>query len=101
MSTPSFDEFVSAAMSSFVLTVPGAPPVEAVLTEVSDRRVMGDTENFSIVFTGPSDSLFEQGVVEMTHGSIGSFELFLVPIGRTAESITYEAVFNRLVEQAV
>ncbi len=101
MSTPSFDQFVSAVTSSFVMTVPSAPPVEVVLTEVSDRRVIGDTENFSIVFAGPSDSPFEQGVVELTHGSIGSFEVFLVPIGRTAESISYEAVFNRFVEQAV
>ena len=72
-----------------------------VLAEVSDRQVVGDTESFSIVFSGPNHTPYEQGVVELSHESIGTFEVFLVPVQRTAESISYEAVFNRFVEQGV
>lgn len=96
---PSFDEFAAAAQSLFVAGGQSGDSVELVLTEVSDRRVIGDTEGFSIVFSGPSESPFEQGVVEMTHGSIGSFELFIVPISRDKKSTCYEAVFNRFVKQ--
>ncbi len=39
-----------------------------------------------------------QGTFDLEHDQIGSFALFLVPIGPDAEGMRYEAVFNRFVK---
>jgi hypothetical protein len=55
----------------------------------SDRR-----QPFSIVFRGPRNLLLPQRIYRMAHAEIGSFELFLVPIGPDEKGLQYEAVFN-------
>ena len=49
---------------------------------------------FSIVFRGPGDVLLPQRIYRMEHAEIGSFELFLVPIGPDEKGLRYEAVFT-------
>ena len=49
---------------------------------------------FSIVFRGPGDVLFPQRIYRMEHDKIGSFELFLVPIGPDEKGLRYEAIFT-------
>ena len=49
---------------------------------------------FSIVFRGPKDKTLAQGTFRMEHDAIGSFDLFLVPIGEDQDGRQYEAVFN-------
>ena len=49
---------------------------------------------FSIVFRGPKDKALGQGTFRMEHDEIGSFDLFLVPIGEDQSGRQYEAVFN-------
>lgn len=54
-------------------------------------------ERFSLLFHGPEQPLLPQGLYQLGHASLGRFTLFLVPIGREAGIVRYEAVFNRLV----
>ena len=96
---PFYDELASAAQSLFAARGPSGDSVELLLTEVSDRRLVADTESFSIVFTGPPHNLLPQGLIELSNEALGSFELFIVPISRDTKSTCYEAVFNRLVNQ--
>ena len=49
---------------------------------------------FSILFRGPKDRALAQGTFRMEHDEIGSFDLFLVPIGEDQDGRQYEAVFN-------
>lgn len=49
---------------------------------------------FSIVFRGPGDILLPQRIYRMEHDQIGSFELFIVPIGPDEEGFRYEAIFT-------
>ena len=49
---------------------------------------------FSIVFRGPGDVLLPQRIYRTEHAQIGSFELFLVPIGPDEKGLRYEAVFT-------
>lgn len=68
-----------------------------VLTEAVERPSRGGREGrapFSLVFTGPGDIVVEQGTLWMSHPNIGTLPIFLVPIGETADSRRYEAVFN-------
>lgn len=49
---------------------------------------------FSIVFRGPTGIPLPQRTYRVEHSEIGSFRLFLVPIGPDEEGLLYEAVFN-------
>ena len=49
---------------------------------------------FSIEFKGPRDKALAQGTVQVEHDEMGTFDLFLVPVGEDQEGRQYEAVFN-------
>jgi pimeloyl-ACP methyl ester carboxylesterase len=49
---------------------------------------------FSLVFRGPGDALLPQRIYAMEHDRIGSFDLFLVPIGPDEKGLRYEAIFT-------
>ncbi|TMD98317.1 MAG: hypothetical protein E6I76_04685 [Chloroflexi bacterium] len=53
-------------------------------------------EGFALLFTGPSKQGFAQGTYTLDHANLGSFPLFLVPVGPVGSSTSYEAVINRL-----
>jgi pimeloyl-ACP methyl ester carboxylesterase len=54
----------------------------------------GRRRPFSIVFRGPGDVLLPQRIYPMEHDRIGSFDLFLVPIGPDEKGLRYEAIFT-------
>jgi hypothetical protein len=49
---------------------------------------------FSIVLRGPSEPVIAQRIFALTHVSLGTLDLFLVPIGPDEQGMRYEAVFN-------
>ena len=53
-------------------------------------------EGFSLLLTGPSKNSFPQGTYTIDHSKLGSFALFLVPVGPKGSTTSYEAVINRL-----
>jgi hypothetical protein len=68
------------------------------LTPLSGRRSAAATgrECFAAVFVGPESKSLRQETYTVNHGSLGKFEMFVVPIGNHREGRYYEAVFNRL-----
>jgi hypothetical protein len=77
--------------------------VRLVLVEVSDPAVLGGPglgghpECFSASFLGPAAGL-RQGTHVVTNAGMGSFPLFLVPVGRPDDGVQlYEASFNCVV----
>lgn len=50
-------------------------------------------QQFSLLFRGPAEPQLPQGTYAVTHDAIGEQHLFLVPIGRDAEGVRYEAAF--------
>ncbi len=49
---------------------------------------------FSLFLRGPATPSLGQGVYALTHPRHGELELFLTPIGRDADGLRYEIVFN-------
>lgn len=50
---------------------------------------------FSIILTAKDKQCyFPQGIYTVEWDELGTFELFLVPIGPTAEGMNYQAVFG-------
>src|SRR5215216_3899069 len=71
--------------------------VELELVEAVNRGSNAKQERFAILFRGPMEVAVVQGTYKVTHDRLGSFDLFLVPIGVNEGGREYEAVFNRLV----
>jgi len=80
------------AVQLILVTVTQAPDQVAR----SGGAASAKTETFSLVFRGPSQPALRQNIYTLEHDQLSRFDLFLVPIGRTADDCEYEAVFNRL-----
>ncbi len=50
-------------------------------------------EPFSLLFHGPSDRMLEQGTYTLDHPHLGAPAIFVVPLARTAQRATYQAIF--------
>lgn len=50
-------------------------------------------EPFTLTFKGPVEPILAQQIVPLRHGSLGTLEIFVVPVGRDADAASYEAVF--------
>jgi hypothetical protein len=93
------DAFASRVNSRFRLIVGPEAVMEMDLIEFTSGSKSSHHEAFSIVFRAPVDAPLEQRIYRLEHESMGAFELFLVPIGKSPEGVRYEAVFNRVIDQ--
>ena len=90
--------FIENLNTPFALQHPQWGSVTLQLVGVSDLRVTARQRMFSLVFRGPLDQPLQQGLHPLTHASMGTESLFLVPIAREEDGFRYEAVFNNLVQ---
>jgi hypothetical protein len=67
--------------------------VEATLLPQYDYRGK-ERDSFSLVFHSSSQTVVPQAMYTIENASMGRTELFLVPIGRDPEGISYQAIFN-------
>jgi hypothetical protein len=75
------------------------------LLEVSDlerakreRGLVGADDAFALTFSGPDGQPLKQGVHTLRHPRLGSFALFLVPVGPPGGDMRYEVVVDRTVK---
>jgi len=96
------DTFAPLVGQAFHLHVEGREPLGMTLETVSEIPVAGwraeevaaHRQPFSLLFLGPPNVVLPQAIYRFEHDGIGTFEMFIVPIGRTAEGVSYEAVFS-------
>jgi hypothetical protein len=73
------------------------PTVELELTAVEEYAPNPGAdreEPFSLFFLGPQEPVLPQAIYRFEHDTLGSLEIFVVPIGRDDSGTSYEAVFN-------
>lgn len=82
---------------TFIVDFEGGPTVELVLTEIKSRENLDteETENFSLLFSGPEELPMEQGTFILQHTKLGSPGIFLVPVKQEQGRIFYEAAYCR------
>jgi hypothetical protein len=85
-------DFAPRRNEPFQLIPEHASPLEVELVDVAASDEAGGRP-FSVVFKGPPEPLLPQRIYRIEHPALGALELFLVPIGRDAAGISYEAVF--------
>ena len=91
-------EFSQHLNTKFRVNIELPVPIELELTEVKgylpNANDPNGMERFSCYFSGPSDYYLSQHVYPLDHERMGTFDVFLVPIGRDEKGFQYEAVFN-------
>jgi hypothetical protein len=96
--TYSIETFEGQLNTSFQMHYGDSRSAELKLMSVTDVGSSERQKQFSLVFLGPSDAPILQGIYRVEHDELGEIDLFLVPIGRDNNGVSYEAVFNRVVE---
>jgi hypothetical protein len=71
--------------------------VEATGDDFESAKERGQLR-FSALFRGPRDRFLIQRIYLMEHDELGTFEIFLVPVGQNESGFTYEAAFNRMLK---
>ncbi len=95
LADPDAAAFEPHAGAAFTLWA-GAAPVPLVLDAVARGGAHGDSaRSFTLAFHTPGGEHLEQATYPVEHADAGRFVLFLVPVGRDARGVAYEAVFNR------
>jgi len=88
--------FEAALDTSFeVESPPTARPLSLRLFAVTPRNAPPGYEQYSALFKGPAEPLLPQATYVMKHPAFGELPLFIVPVGRDASGVTYEACVNR------
>jgi hypothetical protein len=91
-------EFSKHLNTEFRIHLNETETLAAELTNVSEHLVSPAQERFAITFQASGEAFLGQGLRQFEHDQMGSFDLFIVPIGRNDKGFFYEAVFNRLVK---
>src|SRR3954470_1652709 len=94
--------FAGREGETFQVSADWPTPLTFRLVEVADLRRPQPSpgraprrrEPFSIVFQGPREPVLPQQIYRMEHAALGSFDLFIVPIGAEPDGVLYEAVFG-------
>jgi len=77
-----------AEYSAFPLTLDEAELLPANFTPPGMRPP------FSLIFLGAGERVLPQRLYSMKHEAMGELSIFLVPVGRDARGVSYQAVFN-------
>lgn len=92
------DTFAPHLDTPFRLLSEGKEPVELKLIraeQMTSGKKAPNPFSFHLLFLGPTTPRLEQRTYHLEHEEIGSFDLFLVPVGEDGKGRQYEAVFNR------
>jgi hypothetical protein len=93
------DRCAPADFTPHVGTVFAADPLALELVEVKPLpaptpRPGVRPEPFALLFLARVPGNLPQGTYSLTHAGLGRLDVFLVPVGRTADGALLEAVFN-------
>jgi hypothetical protein len=90
------DLFGDRIGQTWVIDEPNAPAIALTLTEVESLRNYAKSarEPFSLAFVTHGDFVLPQRMYALRHAALGPMSIFLVPIAKSGDTTTYQAVFN-------
>lgn len=91
-----FEDFADKLGEIFVISEPDVPAMPLTLTEAEPlpARVPGARPPFALVFLGKDPRVLPQRLYRLEHAAMGEVTIFLVPVGKDARGVSYQAVFN-------
>ena len=69
--------------------------VDDLVRAARERQLTGSDDAFALLFAGRPDRRLAAGTRTLQHPALGTFALFLTPVGRAAEDQAYEVVVDR------
>jgi hypothetical protein len=66
-----------------------------VLARVTEQPITPNVEQFSLSFHARAGTRLPSGTHAFQHPALGAFDLFISPVGASAERTVYEACFSR------
>ena len=105
LDTISSNDFAACLNQPFQIHYGVPQPIEVTLIEVSvnnKQSPIGDRQPFSLIFLctqelgGSAASYLQQGTYPIAHSTLGTLDLFIVPIGpgQTSGGMQYQAIFS-------
>ncbi|HYX70549.1 MAG TPA: hypothetical protein VE825_15550 [Terriglobales bacterium] len=94
------ETFAPHLHSVFQVEVAPGTSLPFELTEVEPGPAHPRMLMFSLMFRGPADPVYPQGIYPMQHAALGKMDFFLVPVARQETGVQYQAVFNRMIKAA-
>jgi hypothetical protein len=91
------EDFADKVGEVFAVSEEGVPAIPLTLTEAEpliNRLPPEVRPPFSLVFLAKDPRVLPQRLYRLEHNGMGPLSLFLVPIGKSAEGVTYQATFN-------
>ena len=95
LDTLHYEDFARHVNTRFQMELSEDTTLEIELISVEDKSPSPRQEQFLLTFRAPLEAPPEQWLYQLRHEQLGSGRLFLVPIARDDEGLTYEAVLNR------
>jgi hypothetical protein len=93
-----FEDFADKVDDVFTVAEPDAPAIPLTLTEAAALPARYGLPNmrppFSLVFLGRDPRVLPQKLYRLEHAGMGVVTIFLVPIGKDAQGVSYQATFN-------
>ena len=82
----------------FAIDEPNAPAIELTLIKAEPLPTYNlppaARAPFSLLFTTTGDFVLMQRIYALRHAALGALTIFLVPVGKKDDTVTYQAVFN-------
>ena len=90
------DDFTPALGEAFALDAGGTRGLELRLVEARSLgdQAFKDRTPFALLFRGPREPVLAQAMYRLTHQRLGALDIFIVPVGRGADGVDYEAIFT-------
>jgi len=94
-----FEDFEKLVGGAFTICdAEGAPRIALTLSEATPlsahHGVEGVRPPFSLIFLGPGDVILPQNLYQLQHDALGAITILLVPVGRDAQGVSYQSLFN-------
>jgi hypothetical protein len=92
------EDFVDKVGEVFPISEEGVPAIPLILQEAEPLNpavgLPGVRPPFSLVFVAKDPRVLPQRLYRLEHQELGELAIFLVPIAKDKDGVSYEAVFN-------
>ena len=92
--------FTTQMHTTFTVRLADGTAVPLELVEVRTPVNQPGIEFFALLFRGPNAPRLPQQIHHLEHAALGKFDLFITAVAGDAESISYEAIFHRLLKKS-
>lgn len=93
-----YEDFADKVGEVFAVGEPGVPAIALTLKEAAPLNPAmapkGARPPFSLIFLAKDPRVLPQRIYRLDHRGLGELAIFLVPIGKDAEGVSYQATFN-------